>query len=364
VRVPASSGAPVRLVVAGVMLSAVAAVDLSTGAVPSGAPAAYYVFAVASPGSTTFTLAINTSPAETAATRLIGQFYWDGSTITNLRTLSRADILAHTGLDMLYPCNGRLTLTSGLAVTAADISAASTLYFSPHLGCCIALYEVGFGWRIYTFSELSISLAGLTASKGYDVFIRAVSGVFTLEVEAWASDTARSVGLVLQDGIQVKSGDPTRRYLGSFYTSGSGTTEDSRTNRLVWNLYNRVWKKLRMYTSSSHTYTLTTWRYWNADSNTKFAFFSGLDLEDLIFTIHARVYGGAEARLAMAIDTDMTPYENVEIGAGNTYRMNIGASYVLSPLLGYHSMAVIESTYTGGDTSNFSLLTAYGSVSC
>jgi hypothetical protein len=59
-----------------------------------------------------------------------------------------ADALAKIGC-------GRLTLTTATPVTAADVTAATALYFTPYLGDKIALYT-GSVWQIKTFTELSI----------------------------------------------------------------------------------------------------------------------------------------------------------------------------------------------------------------
>jgi hypothetical protein len=53
--------------------------------------------------------------------------------------------------------------------------------------------------------------------------------------------TARTTALTLQDGVYVKNGATTRRYLGTIMTTPtSGQCEDSVKRRFVWNNYNRV----------------------------------------------------------------------------------------------------------------------------
>jgi hypothetical protein len=63
------------------MLQASANVDLPSSQFSGGA-ATWYVFAVRSAGSQTFTLAVNTSAAEATDQRLIGEAMWDGSNVT------------------------------------------------------------------------------------------------------------------------------------------------------------------------------------------------------------------------------------------------------------------------------------------
>ncbi len=89
-------------------------------------------------------------------------------------------------------CEGRLTLTSGTAVTVTDVTAAGTLYFTPYGGDYIGLYS-GSAWELKTFSELSISLSGLLPHSIHDVYAYNNSGTPTLELTAW---TAGATGTI------------------------------------------------------------------------------------------------------------------------------------------------------------------------
>jgi hypothetical protein len=114
----------------------------------------------------------------------------------------------------------RLTLTSGVAVTTGDVVNASTIYCTPYNGDVISLFN-GSNWVPYTSNEFSLALGTLTNKKLYDVFCYANSGVPTLEFLVWTNDTTRATALTLQNGVLVKSGDATRRYLGTFYNQGN-----------------------------------------------------------------------------------------------------------------------------------------------
>jgi hypothetical protein len=85
-RIIFNASLPPTLMINGFMLQAYANVDLPAGMF-SGAAAIWYVFAVRSAGSSTFTLTVNTSPVEGTDQRLIGQVTWDGSNITSVTTL-------------------------------------------------------------------------------------------------------------------------------------------------------------------------------------------------------------------------------------------------------------------------------------
>jgi hypothetical protein len=141
---------------------------------------------------------------------------------------------------MTFPAQGRLTLESGVGCSTTNQTAKTDLYYTPHIGNHLSIYD-GTRWVLHTFSELTLSLANYTASKPYDIWVYSNSGTPTLDSTVWTSDTVRATALAFQDGLYVKSGDATRRYLGTIrITSTTGQCEDSFNNRFVWNYYNRV----------------------------------------------------------------------------------------------------------------------------
>ncbi|MFN8929359.1 MAG: DUF2793 domain-containing protein [Alphaproteobacteria bacterium] len=163
-------------------------------------------------------------------------------------------------------CEGRLTLTSGVPVTLPDVASASTLFFTPYCGSNISLWN-GSVWQTLSFSEISMALSGLTANLPYDVFAFINGGTVALERLAWTSNTVRATALAVQNGVLVRSGNATRRYLGTFYATGATTTTDSSAARYLWNYYNRAVRGLyAAITTASYTYSTATWR--PADSNT------------------------------------------------------------------------------------------------
>lgn len=204
-------------------------------------------------------------------------------------------------------CEGRLTLTTGVPVTTADVTAAETVYFTPYRGNKIALYT-GTGWKLYSFSEVSVDVPDATQMN--DVFIYDNAGVLTLDVVAWTNDTTRATALVTQDGVLCKSGALARRYLGSFYstTAGNGQTEDSAANRFLWNYYNRIDRKMQsaLETTDSWTYTIATIRQANANTANQLNFVVGVS-EDLV---HGLVIVGCSnsggAQIAVGIGLDVT----------------------------------------------------------
>lgn len=159
----------------------------------------------------------------------------------------------------------RLSLTSGTSVTTSDVTAATTLYFTPHIGRRCTVFDASGNATTLKSAEISIAIPS-TTSQMYDVFVFNNSGVLTLELLAWTNDTTRATAIVKTGGIDAagiytKSGDTTRRYVGSFRTTTvSGQTEDSLAKRYVWNYYNRVARLLRVVdATSTWTWTTDTW---------------------------------------------------------------------------------------------------------
>lgn len=180
--------------------------------------------------------------------------------------------------------NGRLTLTTGTPITTSAVTAATTLYFTPYCGGQIALYDGSTSWSLFDLTEISASLSGLTADTNYDVFVYDNTGL-TLDLVAWSTATARATALTTQDGVYVKSGATTRRYVGTIRITGTtGQCEDSLggsnsiAKRFVWNYYNRVPRQAYVIEStSSWTYSTGTWRRMNANTNMQVQFVVGVD---------------------------------------------------------------------------------------
>lgn len=143
---------------------------------------------------------------------------------------------------------------------------ASTVYLIPYIGNRIALYT-GSEWVIRTASSASLSTSGFTASRPHDIFAYDNGGTVTLEATAWTSDLSRATALVRQDGVLVRSGATTRRYLGTVYVDGSKFTRLTLTQSWIWNFYNKITRHLVIReTTANWTYNSSTWRPLNNNS--------------------------------------------------------------------------------------------------
>lgn len=249
---------------------------------------------------------------------------------------------------------GRLTLTSNTPVTTSDVTAATTLYFTPFNGSKIALYN-GYFWHYYTLTELSIAIPS-TTNTNYDVFIYADSaGVIALELTAWSNDTTRATALTTQDGVYVKTGSLTRRYLGTIRTTGvNGQCEDSQTKRFVWNYYNRIFRRLRRVDSTA------TWTYagagamrsMNNSTDNRVEVVIGVveDILDLFFELSGE---GSSINWQAGIGINSTSSDgsdSSDVVVAGTFRLPVFAKINHYPALGYTFYQMLEGSAAGTAT--------------
>lgn len=192
---------------------------------------------------------------------------------------------------------GRLTLSTGVAVTSADIGAATTIYLTP-VGGQYVPYFTGTSWgRKDVSTDLILPLdssSGHTnyhqANKNFDVWLAYVAGtIFIGTGPKWndgavgGSDILRGegansseissingivtnkvsmqlrFGTGISDLITVPPGQAT--LLGSFRTTADGQTEDSATKRFLSNLYNVDYRPLVITdTTDNWGYITASWR--------------------------------------------------------------------------------------------------------
>jgi hypothetical protein len=254
----------------------------------------------------------------------------------------------------------RLTLTSGLPVTTADVTAAGTIYCTPTTGNRISLYD-GIKWNVRTSAEFSKALSALTSGKPYDVFCYDNANVPTLEFLVWTNDTTRATALTTQDGILVKSGDALRRYLGTFYTTGVATTEDSLTSRYLWNYYNRVRRSMvRKEATASYTYTTATWRQANAAAANKLQYVVGVAEDPVTASIRTCAANGSGSGVAVAVGVDsITVPSGLYIGSSAVVAIpaHVVADYEGIPGVGAHYLAWLEIAQATGTTTWYTATT-------
>lgn len=283
-----------------------------------------------------------------------------------IRAIDSNTIAFYTTLANALADSSRVNLTASITASLRPVGiAGTTLYYTPFHGNRISLYN-GTTWVLHSFTERSLALSSLTSGRPYDVFLYDNAGTLTLELTSWTDDTTRATALTTQDGVYVKSGATTRRYLGSIYTTGTDSTEDSAWRRYVFNgpLPSRIRARLRRYDLTVANWTLTAaagTRQAGANADNQVSIMQGL--ADAATHVQLKVFGrhsnvASHIQIFIALDGTTTTaiernfanvaYANIAVaGEDNFYPVE---SHGILPV-GQHDITWLEST--GNDTATF-----------
>lgn len=170
----------------------------------------------------------------------------------------------------------------------------------------------------------------------------------------------RGTALGTQDGIYVKGGDSTRRYLGTFVSTSTTTTEDSAGGvttqvggkRFLWNYYNRVARTFAVIdTTTSWSYTSTTIRQADGAVGNKVEFVIGVAEDAVNARAAAYAVTGNIAIVLSGVGVDsVSSFSEMPAGAfanGGGQAWSFAGIYAgtLSP--GYHMLAWLEQGASG-----------------
>jgi hypothetical protein len=176
-------------------------------------------------------------------------------------------------LQALTP-GGRITYSSSDPLAYG--SSNTSIYYLPYTSNAVAVYN-GSKWVLRTFSSINIS--SYIINTVYDIFLYDNAGTLAGEQLAWTNTTTRATALAYQDGVLVKSGDATRRYVGTVYSNYLGVGPSSSG---IWNLYNQVDITLEKNNTNSHTYNTSTVREWNNNAGSRIEIIIGLSNQGII----------------------------------------------------------------------------------
>jgi hypothetical protein len=260
--------------------------------------------------------------------------------------LKTNSVLSVTNADKALT-EGRLTVVSGQSVVTTNAT-NTTVYFTPHNGNGIALYDGSSTWTNATFTEITCTVPSTTATL-YDVFIYDNGSAVVSDVVEWASDTARTTALILQDGIYVKTGETTRKYVGTFRTTETaGEVVDTLRRRLVYNYYNKISRTfLRQESTVSWIYSTATLRQVNANSANQVEVVIGVrDTSIALEFIHLAVSGATGNFMAAIGENSTSAVATNCVGGVETrvagYILTLKAHITTIPRLGYSYYAMLE----------------------
>jgi hypothetical protein len=303
-----------------------------------------------------------------------------------------------TGASTTLPIpQGRLTLTTQTPVMNADVTAATTVYYTPYTGLLVPIYNGTIFVSTSIVSELSIGLvAAHAASQIYDLYVFLLSGVPTLgSGPSWSAGSGGSVtagscargtgagGAALSrlNGTLTNAVNMTMTY-GTGGSAGSTTTVSANKGTYVgsmfmdgtngqvscyvswgqsrkwgiWNAYNRTPIAVQCGDSTaSWGYTTATIRESNGSTANTIVIFSGLAEEPyaLSFTDTADMAtAGTNAGIQIGIGFNNTTAFSGVVGTINysgvtTLNLNssVTSSFPAAPSLGINNVNALEKAF-------------------
>jgi hypothetical protein len=286
----------------------------------------------------------------------VAYFVNAGSTTTASFFTTLASALANSGPVALSAAPSQLT--------PAGIQ-GKMLYLDPsNTGGVISLYDGSANWKSYLISEISFDLTGISTTAPTDIFVYDNAGTPTMESAAWTSNNLRATALTAQNGVLVKSGSTTRRWVGTVYGTAANTVADvwygngTVTPQLyVMNAYNKI--KRRAFTSPAYTndnanttFTTasTTWTTANGGVGHKVEFLSD-QLNASNFSLSALLSNSGANTTRLAVGFDSTSDATFDMTASTAASQGVyGNSYSNFFSEGYHSANMLISVSAGTGT--------------
>jgi hypothetical protein len=291
----------------------------------------------------------------------------------------------------VYVPGGRLTLISNTPVMSADVSAATTVYYTAYTGNNVPIAN-GTTLQNSSFaSELTLNLdSALQSGNIYDIFLVNNSGTLTLCTgPAWSTAASRGTGaestqLTVLKGLSVNAvaignclnGSTSLSvaaecgfYLGSVYMTGNGETSmqlkppaaAGGTNNVLglWNAYNRV--RITAFSrdnTSNWTYGTASWRAADNSTNNKIFFLDGLQQSSVTGDYSVMAVGTIDTVgtfVGLNVDSSTTAPNKVSMQAsapGETSASQPSVTETFYPLLGLHYIQAVEFANAPNGNSN------------
>lgn len=296
-----------------------------------------------------------------------------------------------------YVPGGRITSTTGVAITSSDVASATTIYYTPHITQWLPYYN-GTSVVFSSFTQLSLALDSNAGHSGYqqsgknfDVFAERTTGSWRIGTgPTWnagavaGSDIVRGTGaasteLELKLGLWTNKNSITLRYgsnsgdtvvvsanqatyLGTIRTIADGATCDTLAKRFIWNAYNPVERLMRVNDATvSWTYAGPTFVFRQARSTTtnQLDFVIGLAGTTVRSRAHAIAKNSTTTpRAAMTdigVDSTSVPACHLSgfVSCTSTAAVSVWAEYMSNSLLGRHFLAWLESGEHASETLTF-----------
>lgn len=182
------------------------------------------------------------------------------------------------------------------------------------------------------------------------------NGAYTSGGTWYSALNSRATALATQDGVYVKTGDATRKYLGTAMTKESLTTiyEGPTTGRMLWNYYNRVPRNgYAQETANTWNYTTATFRQANYNVNNRCLHVAGVREDVGQVTAQARASNGTGATIACGIGWNQisTNFAQILGGGAAATAQNTAAFWQGIPVVGLNIFNWLELSQAAGTTT-------------
>lgn len=279
---------------------------------------------------------------------------------------------------------GRLCLSSGVPVPAANVSGATTVFYTPYIGAAAMMWNAR-EWYPVTFAELSQALndatkspAATVAGSNYDFFLwDDASTIRCTRGPAWTSDTARGTGagtteLGTQDGCLVNANAITRGpaagrgvYVGTIRTNASNQVDmeflgaaaagGNGWHMYVWNMYHRIlFSSTSLESTNSWGYTTAVWRATNNSASNRISLVRGLNEESaqaLASCLSSNASTAARA-VGIGLDDSTAPALGCSLETPNVGQFASRATLSRTQVgLGFHFFQALEYSEAVGATT-------------
>jgi hypothetical protein len=273
---------------------------------------------------------------------------------------------------------GRITLTSGTAIPTADVSGATTVYYTPAVGRFVPIYNLSQFVMTDMLAELSQattdatkSPAAAVANSVYDVFVWSDSGTMrATRGPPWSSLTVRGTGVGTSElqniaGILVNKNSITNgpaanlgTYVGTFLADGSaqvnlkfGTSAVGGGAAVIgiWNAYNQApVAAIVRDTTSTWSYQSATVRNADNSTNNRVSFVTGLATVSIDVAYQCRVNYTATAnstgQIGFGMDASGYDFAAVYVSQSSGVSQTLTAVGAYKGVLGVHFIQAVENT--------------------
>ena len=308
------------------------------------------------------------SASAAAASALASGLSETNAAASAIASAASAAAAAATATTITPTGTGRLTLSSGVPVPETDLSAQTTLYFTPMTHGSFYVYD-GTSMVARAFSELNrlLTTAYHMNNSIYDVFVFWNGSSLVLGTgAAWTNATTRALALEVFNGVWVNAtgqnirwgtsaGDFTTisarfaRYVGSIRMTADGQVTDSAAKRLVFNAYNQVPRPLNVTdTTASWGWSTASYQQANGAAANRVEVLNGLSGSRTRVRAlgHAKTSGATARTVTSGIGIDSTSTNSAQSYAPgyctSTIFTSAHAEYVGYVGLGYHAINWLE----------------------